>query len=88
MRIYGLKGLQEHIRGQTKLAHEFEKLVEKDARFELVAPVVMGLVCFRMKVCILFNLYANFSFMHISNEICFYAKLLLRIKQMRKTGSS
>ncbi|XP_021961790.1 aromatic-L-amino-acid decarboxylase [Folsomia candida] len=49
MRIYGLKGLQEHIRGQTKLAHEFEKLVEKDARFELVAPVVMGLVCFRMK---------------------------------------
>jgi len=50
MRIYGVQGLQEHIRRTIKLAHLFEKYVKSDDRFEIVTKVVMGLVCFRIKV--------------------------------------
>jgi aromatic-L-amino-acid decarboxylase len=32
------------------LAHEFEELVRQDSRFEIVSEVVLGLVCFRLKV--------------------------------------
>lgn len=35
---------------QVGLAKEFESLVRADKRFEICAPVVMGLVCFRLKV--------------------------------------
>jgi len=33
-----------------RLAHQFEDLVKGDDRFEIVQKVVMGLVCFRLKV--------------------------------------
>lgn len=33
-----------------QLAHEFEKMVVDDGRFEIVTEVVMALVCFRLKV--------------------------------------
>ncbi|XP_071401756.1 aromatic-L-amino-acid decarboxylase [Centroberyx affinis] len=48
-RMYGLKGLQAHIRKQVGLAKEFESLVRADKRFEICAEVIMGLVCFRLK---------------------------------------
>ncbi|XP_069768341.1 aromatic-L-amino-acid decarboxylase isoform X4 [Narcine bancroftii] len=48
-RLYGVKGLQEHIRKQVDLAHEFESLVHQDERFEIIGDVVLGLVCFRIK---------------------------------------
>uniref|UniRef100_A0A7N6AD67 Aromatic-L-amino-acid decarboxylase n=1 Tax=Anabas testudineus TaxID=64144 RepID=A0A7N6AD67_ANATE len=48
-RMYGLKGLQAHIRKQVALAKEFESLVRADKRFEICAEVIMGLVCFRLK---------------------------------------
>ncbi|KAL4616928.1 aromatic-L-amino-acid decarboxylase-like [Arapaima gigas] len=48
-RLYGLNGLQDHIRKQVALAKEFEKLVRDDQRFEICAEVILGLVCFRMK---------------------------------------
>nr|BBI36954.1 dopa decarboxylase [Etmopterus molleri] len=48
-RLYGVKGLQEHIRKQVDLAHEFESLVRQDDQFEIVGEVVVGLVCFRLK---------------------------------------
>lgn len=49
MRIYGLEKLQEFIRSQIQLAHDFEQLVTQDDRFEVVTEVIMGLVCFRIK---------------------------------------
>uniref|UniRef100_A0A3Q3WFP5 Aromatic-L-amino-acid decarboxylase n=1 Tax=Mola mola TaxID=94237 RepID=A0A3Q3WFP5_MOLML len=48
-RVYGLSGLQAHIRKHVSLAKEFERLVRADKRFEICAKVVMGLVCFRLK---------------------------------------
>ncbi|XP_072910441.1 aromatic-L-amino-acid decarboxylase isoform X2 [Hemitrygon akajei] len=48
-RLYGVKGLQEHIHKHVNLAHEFERLVRQDERFEIVGDVVLGLVCFRIK---------------------------------------
>uniref|UniRef100_A0A4W6EGN9 Aromatic-L-amino-acid decarboxylase n=1 Tax=Lates calcarifer TaxID=8187 RepID=A0A4W6EGN9_LATCA len=48
-RMYGLKGLQAHIRKQVALAKEFESLVRADKRFEICAEVILGLVCFRLK---------------------------------------
>ncbi len=35
---------------QVALAKEFESLVRADKRFEICADVIMGLVCFRLKV--------------------------------------
>ncbi|XP_023234293.1 aromatic-L-amino-acid decarboxylase-like [Centruroides sculpturatus] len=49
LRSFGKKKIQAIIRKHVSLAREFEKLVLKDERFEICAPVVMGLVCFRMK---------------------------------------
>lgn len=50
MRLYGAENLRAHIRKQIGLAHQFEQLVQSDKRFEIVAEVLMGLVCFRLKV--------------------------------------
>ncbi|XP_035685126.1 aromatic-L-amino-acid decarboxylase-like [Branchiostoma floridae] len=49
LRMFGVKGLQDHIRKQVGLAKEFEALVRSDERFEVTAKVVLGLVCFRLK---------------------------------------
>lgn len=59
-RLYGLSGLQDHIRQQVLAAKQFEKLLLQDYRFELVSPTYMGLVCFKLKgpsklTCQLFN---------------------------------
>jgi aromatic-L-amino-acid decarboxylase len=48
LRLYGVEGLQRHIREQVDLAQKFAELVRSDARFELPVPAVMGLVCFRL----------------------------------------
>ena len=50
LRLYGVANLQAHIRRQVALAKEFEQLVRADNRFEVVADVICGLVCFRLKV--------------------------------------
>ncbi|PSN57405.1 Aromatic-L-amino-acid decarboxylase [Blattella germanica] len=49
LRSYGVEGLQDYIRKQVSLAHEFEALVKQDERFEVVTDVVLALVCFRLK---------------------------------------
>ncbi|KAH1024582.1 aromatic-L-amino-acid decarboxylase [Dendroctonus ponderosae] len=48
LRIYGVEGLQKHIRGQIALAEYLSDLVKSDNRFEL-CTCSMGLVTFRLK---------------------------------------
>ena len=49
IRHYGVQGLQHHIRRHVELAQNFRNWIERDARFELAAPVPLNLVCFRHK---------------------------------------
>uniref|UniRef100_A0A1I8B4U1 Aromatic-L-amino-acid decarboxylase n=1 Tax=Meloidogyne hapla TaxID=6305 RepID=A0A1I8B4U1_MELHA len=50
IRSYGIEGLQRYIREHVRLAKLFEcLLLADDQLFEVVAEVLMGLVCFRMK---------------------------------------
>jgi aromatic-L-amino-acid decarboxylase len=47
LRSYGVEGLQELIRRHVALARELEGWIRNDQAFELMAPVPLGLVCFR-----------------------------------------
>lgn len=47
LRHYGLEGLRDHMRRHIAWAKELTKWVEADDRFELAAPTVVSLVCFR-----------------------------------------
>ena len=49
VRHYGVEGLRTVIREHIRLARMFVSLVEKDSRFEVVAPVPFSTVCFRLK---------------------------------------
>ncbi|KAK3736959.1 hypothetical protein RRG08_009438 [Elysia crispata] len=49
LRSFGVSGLQALIRKDISLAKQFERFVQSDPRFEIVAEVVLGLVCFRLK---------------------------------------
>jgi aromatic-L-amino-acid decarboxylase len=48
-RTFGREGLAAHIREHLRLAELFASWVKDDARFEISAPVVMGVVCFRLR---------------------------------------
>jgi len=48
-RAFGLEGLAARIRDHLRLAKLFADWIRDDERFELRAPVVMGVVCFRFK---------------------------------------
>ncbi len=48
IRSYGVEGLQGMVREHLRLAALVRDWVETDARFELMAPVDLGLVCFRL----------------------------------------
>ncbi len=49
IRHYGVEGLQHHIREHVALAQEFAGWVRHDERFEIAAPAVLNLVCFRLR---------------------------------------
>ena len=49
-RAFGREGLAARIREHVRLAQLFATWVKADARFELSAPVMMGVVCFRLKL--------------------------------------
>jgi aromatic-L-amino-acid decarboxylase len=49
LRHYGLEGLRSFVRQHIAWASMFESWVRADARFELVAPRTMDLVCFRLR---------------------------------------
>lgn len=48
-RTFGREGIAARIREHLRLANLFTNWVEVDPRFELAAPTVMGVVCFRIK---------------------------------------
>src|SRR5438876_10113783 len=48
-RAFGREGLAARIRDHLRLAKLLADWIGKDTRFELSAPVVMGVVCFRFK---------------------------------------
>jgi aromatic-L-amino-acid decarboxylase len=49
IRHYGVEGLQHHVRQHVALAKRFAEWVRSDERFEMVAPLSLNLVCFRLK---------------------------------------
>jgi len=49
LRHYGIEGLQHHVREHVRLAQSLAEWIRADARFEVVAPVPLNLVCFRLK---------------------------------------
>jgi aromatic-L-amino-acid decarboxylase len=48
IRYYGVEGLQKMVREHIRLAEMVKTWVEQDDRFELMAPVPVSLVCFRL----------------------------------------
>lgn len=54
MRLFGINKLQSYIRRHVDLARYFEYLLSKDSRFELTHKTTLGLVCFRLKVSIIY----------------------------------
>ncbi|HEV2806071.1 MAG TPA: pyridoxal-dependent decarboxylase [Chthoniobacterales bacterium] len=48
-RTFGREGLAARIRDHLRLAQLFAAWVKEDSRFELSAPTLMGVVCFRFK---------------------------------------
>lgn len=48
IRSYGVEGIQKIIREHIRLAQMFKEWVTKDEAFELMAPVSLSLVCFRL----------------------------------------
>ena len=55
IRHYGIKGMQAHIRQHIESAKALTEEINKDDRFELMAPTVINLVCFRYKGSDKFN---------------------------------
>ncbi|KAJ2376908.1 hypothetical protein GGI05_006941 [Coemansia sp. RSA 2603] len=49
MRMFGASGIRAHIRNHVKQAKWLEEKLIEDGRFEIIAPVVFGLVVFRIK---------------------------------------
>ena len=49
IRHYGINGLQAHVRKGVELGQLFKSFVDKDDRFEIMAPAPLNLVCFRAK---------------------------------------
>jgi len=49
IRHYGVEGLRHHIREHVRLAHQFANLIAGDPRFEIAAPAILNLVCFRLR---------------------------------------
>ena len=49
IRSYGIEGLRAMVRRHMQATQEFVSWLKADSRFEIVAPVSLNLVCFRLK---------------------------------------
>ena len=49
IRSYGTEGLREKIRYHISIAAQLSEMISKEADFEILAPVIISVVCFRFK---------------------------------------
>jgi aromatic-L-amino-acid decarboxylase len=49
LRYFGREGIARVLRGHLEMAQDLAALIEQDPRFELAAPVLFSLVCFRYR---------------------------------------
>jgi aromatic-L-amino-acid decarboxylase len=49
IRTYGTGGLQEKVRSHISIAGSLSQMISKEPDFEILAPVVISVVCFRYK---------------------------------------
>lgn len=49
IRSYGVKGLQEKVRYHIEIASKLSEMISTEPDFEILAPVVISVVCFRFK---------------------------------------
>jgi aromatic-L-amino-acid/L-tryptophan decarboxylase len=47
IRFYGTEGLREKIRYHIRIASQLSEMISKEADFEILAPVIISVVCFR-----------------------------------------
>jgi aromatic-L-amino-acid decarboxylase len=47
IRTYGVEGLRDKVRSHISIAAQLAEMISKESDFELLAPVVISLVCFR-----------------------------------------
>ncbi len=47
IRTYGTEGLQEKVRSHIQYARKLSDMISQEADFEIMAPVIISLVCFR-----------------------------------------
>lgn len=47
IRSYGTEGLQEKVRNHIRFAAQLKEMIQKENDFEILAPVVINVVCFR-----------------------------------------
>jgi len=46
---YGVKGIQDYIRNDMHITKKLKEWINKDDRFEIIAPTPLTLICFRLK---------------------------------------
>jgi aromatic-L-amino-acid/L-tryptophan decarboxylase len=49
IRSYGVEGLQSKVREHIRIASELKQMIALESDFELLAPVIMSVVCFRYR---------------------------------------
>ncbi len=49
LRYYGHEGLAQIIREQIEMTRELRARIEADPRFEICAPTLLSVVCFRLR---------------------------------------
>ena len=49
MRYFGREGISAALRGHLELAQQLASTIRADERFEIMAPVLFSLICFRLK---------------------------------------
>lgn len=49
MRMYGVEGLRDKVRGHIRIAKRFAELIIREDDFQILAPVTLNVVCFRYR---------------------------------------